>query len=333
MQIIVLIFSILLKYIPGTTGYKTRLVINADDTGFDLPFLSLEGPIKVKKKDIETFKSALDATEDSKLNPLFFVSFTTPLLLYVLASHSCPIRPLGSVNTRNRFDYKDAAFCQDQQAILSASNAGELSYTCQFGGKQLPGHRRKRGVEFDIVVEVKRKCQEVVLVIHFSALQFLPKTYLPRFHEKATSESIQTAAPPPPPFSEKEAKGVFKTMLHIKSNHPRRWAASCSDFNPIHCFTLAAKMFGFPSVIAHGNLVVALAIQQTLSSNKGTTSEQRVLDLIWESKDTLDIKVDFVRPIILPADLTVCWQRVEKNKVELEIFSKDRTCVNGHLSC
>lgn len=143
LQIIVTIFSIILKYIPGTPGNKTRLKVNSDGTGFDLQPVSLQGPIKVEEKDIDKFNTALDATRDSNLNPFFFVSFTTPLLLCILANHSCPICPLGSVNTRNQFEFKDVTFCRDKQDILSASTAGELSYFCRFGGKQMPGRRRK----------------------------------------------------------------------------------------------------------------------------------------------------------------------------------------------
>jgi len=335
LQVVTTIFSILLKYVPGTIGYKTRLIPDVEGKGFNLPTLTLNGSISILETDVEKFNRAVSQqskpSSNSLTNPFLLVSFTTPLLLIVLSDHACPIRPLGAVNTQNRFEFEDPTFCRDSRAILSASQSGSLSYKCSFGGSDRPGRRHKRGVEFEITIEVKNR-EQIVLRQHLSFLQFLPRYQAPKFIEEPNSkvDVIDTEV-------KEGLSQVFESSLRMQSSDTLRWAASCGDYNPIHVSVLAAKLFGFKSVIAHGNHGVTLAIQELLSSIQNSeaedtnTSKHKVASLFWTQSGRFELQVKFAKPMVLPADLKVRWHE-EKKGAGLEIVAKGKTCVIGQVA-
>jgi hypothetical protein len=65
----------------------------------------------------------------------------------------------------------------------------------------------------------------------------------------------------------------------------RRYAAVSGDFNPIHIHSLTARLFGFPSAIAHGMWTKARCL---------AALENRL-------PDSFTVSVSFRRPILLPA--------------------------------
>jgi acyl dehydratase len=335
LQTVTTIFSILLKYVPGTIGYRTRLLPDKEGHGFQLPALTLSGKVCIADKDVETFDLAVVGPKESPANgdgkatnPFLLVSFTTPLLLFVLSSHACPIRPLGAVNTENRFEFEDPAFCRDRRAILSASKVGSLTYTCYFGGSRRPGRRHKRGVEFDILIELKRD-EQVVLRQHLSFLQFLPRNHAPLFKQSSSGDSSTTVS--------KDSKGnrTATSSIRITPSDTLHWAASCGDYNPIHVSALAAKLFGFSSVIAHGNYGVALAVQDLMSS-RGTDDDadplkQKTADLFSSQQRRFELEVKFVKPMLLPAELIVHWSG-EGEGTGLEITRNGKACITGRVT-
>jgi acyl dehydratase len=71
----------------------------------------------------------------------------------------------------------------------------------------------------------------------------------------------------------------------LKGDLGRRYASVSGDYNPIHVHPLSAKLFGFPSAIAHGMWTKArclAALGPTLPA-------------------ALSVEVAFKRPIVLPA--------------------------------
>jgi acyl dehydratase len=65
----------------------------------------------------------------------------------------------------------------------------------------------------------------------------------------------------------------------------RRYASVSGDINPIHMHSLSAKLFGFPSAIAHGMWLKA----RCLAALEG------------ELPDALTVEVAFKLPLLLPA--------------------------------
>ena len=61
----------------------------------------------------------------------------------------------------------------------------------------------------------------------------------------------------------------------IQRTQIARFAAATGDFNPIHCDEAFAQKIGFPSVIAHGPLALALLVQ-ALGHNFGPENVRAV---------------------------------------------------------
>jgi hypothetical protein len=99
-------------------------------------------------------------------------------------------------------------------------------------------------------------------------------------HQQRTSLSDEPKPPPqkqpklPPPSA----------LLRITPGRIRRYAGVGGDHNPIHTNPVAAKLFGFPTVIAHGMFSAAAALANV---------EARLPDAVKYS-------VRFGKPLVLP---------------------------------
>jgi acyl dehydratase len=71
----------------------------------------------------------------------------------------------------------------------------------------------------------------------------------------------------------------------LKGDLGRRYASVSGDFNPIHVHPLTARLFGFPTAIAHGMWTAARCLAALGSRLPGA----------------LTVQVEFKRPILLPA--------------------------------
>ena len=76
-----------------------------------------------------------------------------------------------------------------------------------------------------------------------------------------------------------------------------RWSAISGDYNPIHVSAALARLFGFPGRVAHGMSVVhsMLLLEGAVPVAKGGLAVLR----------SVSMEVEFRRPVILPADLSV----------------------------
>jgi hypothetical protein len=97
------------KSLPWPLGGCPRLPVNEDRTGYALPSIEIEAPLRVTRKDLETYLGALDSTlpggsqgvKDQRV-PTMFLPAVTSSLFILLASHAqTPIAMLGAVNTEN----------------------------------------------------------------------------------------------------------------------------------------------------------------------------------------------------------------------------------------
>jgi acyl dehydratase len=100
-------------------------------------------------------------------------------------------------------------------------------------------------------------------------------------HQQRTSLSDE---PKPPPQQQPKLPPPG-TVLRISAGQIRRYAAVGGDHNPIHTNPIAAKLFGFPTVIAHGMFSAAAVLANI---------EARLPDAVRYS-------VRFGKPLVLPA--------------------------------
>ncbi|MGZ4174211.1 MAG: MaoC/PaaZ C-terminal domain-containing protein, partial [Solirubrobacteraceae bacterium] len=83
----------------------------------------------------------------------------------------------------------------------------------------------------------------------------------------------------------------------------RRYAAVSGDSTPIHMPPLSAKLFGFPSAIAHGMWTKA----RSLAAMEGRLPA------------AFKVSVTFKKPLVLPATVAFCEAVAEDGKVSFEV--------------
>jgi acyl dehydratase len=174
-----------------------------------------------------------------------------------------PFAAMGSVHTENHItQYRPIGVTDTVDVNVHAENLRE--------------HRR--GLLVDVITDVsvgnERAWHQVT-------------TFL---HQQRTSLSDEPKPPPqkqpklPPP------NGV----LSISAGQIRRYASVGGDHNPIHTNPIAAKLFGFPTVIAHG-MFTAAAVLRTVEG---------------QLPDAVQYSVRFAKPVVLPAKANLYVKRV-----------------------
>ncbi|KIX95562.1 uncharacterized protein Z520_08682 [Fonsecaea multimorphosa CBS 102226] len=297
-----------------TRIFKLRNMVSEVPKSPDADELSLVMPFRVTQADLTTYSAAIKDPLDSRNNQLsgaqlllFLSALSEPAMLLLLAHPSCKVRPLGSVNVRNRFELlRPDLLCEGQ--ALTALKKAFLTATLSKDDRVV-----KRGFEVDLVVNLNIPSKDsgssiTVFRQNFTILQFARVR-----REMAQQQDVAR-------------NGVFNpawsnvTSLAVEYNDPAQWARLCKDYNPIHTSTIAAKIFGFPGKLAHGNHVGALAAKYiTLPSEN----------------EPLFMEITFKRPVVVPAqlDLKVSRDGAEASHADFQILSmsKDKVSIEGRV--
>src|ERR1700749_2324818 len=181
-------------------------------------------------------------------------ALTFPTMISLVPGFEFPFAEMGSVHTENHItQHRPIRVTDTVNIAVHAENLRE--------------HRK--GLLVDLVTEVSVGNE----VAWHQVTTFL--------HQQRTSLSDEPKAPPqkqpklPPP----------STVLRITPAQIRRYAVVGGDHNPIHTNPIAAKLFGFPTVIAHGMFSAAAVLPNI---------EARFPDAVTYS-------VRFGKPVVLPA--------------------------------
>ena len=321
LDVLIIALVAVCKSILSLFGLTPRLVPSADGSGFELPLVEISAPLEVAEIDIIRYRNALAAFSTSAKNAgqdddplaLLLVALTNPLMMLTLANFHTPIAPLGSVNTRNRFEF----LVRDPKNFVGST----LEATAQLGGRHWLGRRTRRGIEFDITIEVSASgilsrdqpkdaapSARTILRQCITIMQKLPKkTCLPAAKPNAEPAVLLT-----------NASSVATHPVHIPYRAPSAWAELCKDYNPIHVSAWAAQLFGFPGRMAHGNHVACQALSIVLQD---PNFHGRRLDAV---------EVAFKRPMILPMDLVLAHQARGDDSVAFEFSWGDKVHVEGN---
>ncbi len=183
-------------------------------------------------------------------------ALTFPSVMALVTGFDFPFAAMGSVHLENHItQYRPIAVTDTVGVRVHAENLRE--------------HRK--GLLVDLVTDVS---------VGNDTAWHQVTTFL---HQQRTSLSDEPNPPPqkqpklPPPSS----------ILRITPSKIRRYAAVGGDHNPIHTNPIAAKLFGFPTVIAHGMFSAAAVLANI---------EARVPDAVRYS-------VRFAKPVVLPANV------------------------------
>ncbi|OBH21837.1 MaoC/PaaZ C-terminal domain-containing protein [Mycobacterium sp. E3247] len=181
-------------------------------------------------------------------------ALTFPAVMSLVTGFDFPFAAMGSVHVENHItQYRPIAVTDTVGVRVHAENLRE--------------HRK--GLLVDLVTDVS---------VGTDTAWHQVTTFL---HQQRTSLSDEPKPPPqkqpklPPPSA----------VVRVSPGLIRRYAVVGGDHNPIHTNPIAAKLFGFPTVIAHGMYSAAAVLANI---------EARLPDAVKYS-------VKFGKPLVLPA--------------------------------
>ncbi|WP_055402830.1 MULTISPECIES: MaoC/PaaZ C-terminal domain-containing protein [unclassified Mycobacterium] len=180
-------------------------------------------------------------------------ALTFPTMMSLVTGFDFPFAAMGSVHVENHItQYRPIAVTDTVGVQVHAENLRE--------------HRK--GLLVDLVTEVS---------VGNDTAWHQVTTFL---HQQRTSLSDE---PKPPPQKQPKLPPP-STVVRVSPGLIRRYAAVGGDHNPIHTNPIAAKLFGFPTVIAHGMFSAAAVLANI---------EARLPDAVKYS-------VKFGKPLVLP---------------------------------
>ncbi len=190
-------------------------------------------------------------------------ALTFPTVMALITGFDFPFTALGAVHLENHItQYRPIAVTDTVDVAVHAENLRE--------------HRK--GLLVDIVTDIK---------VGNDTAWHQVMTFL---HQQRTSLSDE---PKPPP--EKQPKlGPPNAVLRITPGQIRHYAAVGGDHNPIHTNPIAAKLFGFPTVIAHGMFTAAAVLA----------------NIEGQLPDAVKYSVRFAKPVVLPATAGLYVDRI-----------------------
>jgi hypothetical protein len=212
-------------------------------------------------------------------------ALTFPTLMSLVTGFDFPFAAMGSVHIENHItQYRPIKVTDTVNIQVHAENLRE--------------HRK--GLLVDLVSDVSVGNE----VAWHQVTTFL--------HQQRTSLSDE---PKPPP--EKQAKlPAPKAIVRISPGQIRRYASIGGDHNPIHTNPVGAKLFGFPTVIAHG-MFSAAAVLANLEA---------------ALPDAVTYSVRFGKPLLLPASAGLYVNQVQDGwDLSLRNISKGYPHLTGTL--
>ncbi|MHC9296117.1 MaoC/PaaZ C-terminal domain-containing protein [Mycobacterium sp. LTG2003] len=181
-------------------------------------------------------------------------ALTFPTVMSLVTGFDFPFAAMGSVHIENHItQHRPISVTDTVKVAVHAENLRE--------------HRR--GLLVDIVTELK---------VGNDTAWHQVTTFL---HQQRTSLSDE-----PKPEPQKQPKlPPPNAVLHITPGQIRHYASVGGDHNPIHTNAVAAKLFGFPTVIAHGMFSAAAVLA----------------NIEGQMPDAVKYSVRFAKPVVLPA--------------------------------
>jgi acyl dehydratase len=192
-------------------------------------------------------------------------ALTFPTVMALVTGFDFPFAAMGSVHVENHIEQYRPILVTDSVSVrVHAENLRE--------------HRR--GLLVDVVTDIN---------VGNETAWHQVTTFL---HQQKTSLSDEPKAPP-----QKQPKlGPPNAVLRITPGQIRHYASVGGDHNPIHTNPLAAKLFGFPTVIAHGMFTAAAV----LANIEGSLP------------DAVKYSVRFAKPVVLPARAGLYVDRISE---------------------
>ena len=132
-------------------------------------------------------------------------------------------------------------------------------------------------------------------------------------HQQRTSLSDE----PKPPPAKQPKLGPPNAVLRMTPGQIRHYASVSGDHNPIHTSPIAAKLFGFPTVIAHGMFTAAAVLA----------------NIEGQLPDAVRYSVRFAKPVVLPARAGLYVDRIDGGwELQLRDLKKGEPHLKGTVT-
>jgi acyl dehydratase len=212
-------------------------------------------------------------------------ALTFPSVMSLVSGFDFPFAAMGSVHLENEItQYRPIRVTDTVNIAVHAENLRE--------------HRK--GLLVDVVTDVSVGNE----VAWHQVTTFL--------HQQRTSLSDE----PKPPQKKQPKLPAPKAILRISPGQIRRYAAVGGDHNPIHTSSVGAKLFGFPTSIAHG-MFSAAAVLANLEASL---------------PDAVTYSVRFGKPVLLPASAGLYVDHVQDGwDLSLRNIAKGYPYLTGSL--
>jgi MaoC like domain len=207
--------------------------------------------VEVDREHLAEYDHVCGLRVRNELPPTYPHMIAFPLQMKIMTDGSFPFPVMGLVHIENRIE---------QRRWIRADE--KLDFTVR--AENLREH--DKGLQFDFVADATADGEPVW---HSTS------TYLRRTGGGGGGGSADKKAEPPKPAA------IWK----VPDDIGRRYASVSGDINPIHMHSLSARLFGFPSAIAHGMWLKA----RCLAALEGRLP------------DALAVEVAFKLPLLLPA--------------------------------
>lgn len=218
--------------------------------------------LAIDPADVAAYANVTGLRYDNAVPLTYPFALTFPTVMQLITGFDFPFAAMGSVHLENHItQYRPITATDTVSVAVRADNMRE--------------HRR--GLLVDVLTDVK--------VGNDLAWQQVT-TFL---HQQRTSLSDE---PKPPPQKQPKLPPP-NAILRITPGQIKHYASVGGDHNPIHTNSIAAKLFGFPTVIAHGMFSAAAVLA----------------NIEGQLPDAVRYSVRFAKPVVLPARAGLYVQR------------------------
>lgn len=225
-------------------------------SGSTLPDKGLRCYLEVQQQRLEAYRKLCHFSDDGHLPPSFPHVMAFALQMQVLTDKAFPFPLLGLVHLHNRI-----------RVLRPLGGISRLRFSVHVDNLQA----HEKGATCDLVTEA----EDGIGLIWSETSRMLCRAM------KLDGEPVASEEPVSEPLDE-------LTRWYADSDIGRRYAKVCGDYNPIHLSAASAKLFGFPTAIAHGMWSKAMTLA-ALRTHLPVSGYQ--------------VEVDFLKPVRLPSEV------------------------------
>ncbi len=241
--------------------------------------------VPIDRENVWAYAAVTGLRYDDTVPLTYPFALTFPTVMELITGFDFPFAAMGSVHVQNHITARRPIAVTDTVSIKTHA-------------ENLREHRK--GLLVDVLTDVSVGNDTVWSQV---------TTFL---HQQRTSLSDE---PKPPPVKQPKLPPP-NSILRITPGQIRRYASVGGDHNPIHTSSIGAKLFGFPTAIAHGMFSAAAVLA----------------NIEGQLPDAMRYSVKFGKPVMLPASAGLYIDRVQDGwDLSLRNMSKGYPHLSGEI--